>query len=77
MKSIVIDGQLSLFDEHPKVINIINTKEENKDNQIFKELIDKYKNTCTRIVKIEKKFYVEIDGQTLSFKADGEPQEYL
>ncbi|WP_322006558.1 hypothetical protein [Clostridium butyricum] len=73
MKSIVIDGQLSLFDEHPKVINIINTKEENKDNQIFKELIDKYKNTCTRIVKIEKKFYVEIDGQTLSFKADGEP----
>lgn len=73
MKSIVIDGQLSLFDEHPKVINIINTKEENKDNPIFKELIDKYRDICTRIAKVEKKLYIEIDDKTLSFEADGEP----
>lgn len=73
MKSIVVDGQLSLFDEQPKVVNIIPTKEENKDNPIFKELIDKYRDKCTRIVKVEKKLYVEIDGQTLSFKPDGEP----
>lgn len=73
MKSIVVDGQLSLFDEQPKVVNIILTKEENKDNTIFKELIDKYRDKCTRIVKVEKKLYVEIDGQTLSFKPDGEP----
>lgn len=73
MKSIVVDGQLSLFDEQPKVVNIIPTKEENKDNTIFKELIDKYGKTCTRIAKVEQKLYVEIDGQTLSFKPDGEP----
>lgn len=73
MKSIVVNGQLSLFDEQPKVVNIILTKEENKDNTIFKELIDKYRDKCTRIVKVEKKLYVEIDGQTLSFKPDGEP----
>lgn len=73
MKSIVVNGQLSLFDEQPKVVNIIPTKEENKDNPIFKELIDKYRDKCTRIVKVEKKLYVEIDGQTLSFKPDGEP----
>lgn len=73
MRSIVVDGQLSLFDEQPKVVNIIPTKEENKDNTIFKELIDKYRDKCTRIVKVEKKLYVEINGQTLSFKPDGEP----
>lgn len=73
MKSIVVDGQLSLFDEQPKVVNIIPTKEENKDNAIFRELIDKYRDTCTRIVKVEKKLYVEIGGQTLSYEADGEP----
>ena len=72
MKSIVVDGQLSLFDEQPKVVNIIPTKEENKDNPIFRELIDKYRDTCTRIVKVEKKLYVEIGDQTLSYEADGE-----
>lgn len=72
MKSIVVDGQLSLFDEQPKVVNIIPTKEENKDNAIFKELIDKYRDKCTRIVKVEKKLYVEIGDQTLSYEADGE-----
>ncbi|WP_154826512.1 hypothetical protein [Clostridium butyricum] len=73
MKSIVVDGQLSLFDEQHKVVNIIPTKEENKDNTIFKELIDKYRDKCTRIVKVEKKLYVEIGDQTLSYEADGEP----
>ncbi|WP_455790423.1 hypothetical protein [Clostridium butyricum] len=73
MKSIVVDGQLSLFDEQPKVVNIIPIKEENKDNPIFRELIDKYRDTCTRIVKVEKKLYVEIRDQTLSYEADGEP----
>ncbi|MGG7195148.1 hypothetical protein ACQPUL_12070 [Clostridium butyricum] len=73
MKSIVVDGQLSLFDEQPKVVNIIPTKEENKDNPIFRGLIDKYRDTCTRIVKVEKKLYVEIGDQTLSYEADGEP----
>ena len=73
MKSIVVDGQLSLFDEQPKVVNIIPIKEENKDIPIFRELIDKYRDTCTRIVKVEKKLYVEIGDQTLSYEADGEP----
>lgn len=73
MKSIVVDGQLSLFDEQPKVVSIISTKEKNKDNPIFKELIDKYRYKCTRIVKVEKKLYVEIGDQTLSYEADGEP----
>ncbi|EDT77021.1 hypothetical protein [Clostridium butyricum] len=72
MKSIVVDGQLSLFDEQPKVVNIILTKEENKDNTIFKELIDKYGKTCTRIAKVEQKLYVEVNNQTLSFESDGE-----
>ncbi|MDU1232684.1 MAG: hypothetical protein E6980_21360 [Clostridium sp.] len=72
MKSIVVDGQLSLFDGQPKVVSIIPTKEENKDNPIFRELIDKYRDTCTRIVKVEKKLYVEIGDQTLSYEADGE-----
>lgn len=74
MKSIVVNGQLSLFDEQLKVVSIIPAKEENKDNLIFKELIDKYRDKCTRIVKVEKKLYVEIDGQTLSFKPDGEQE---
>ncbi|MFR8044202.1 MAG: hypothetical protein ACLU7E_19125 [Clostridium butyricum] len=73
MKSIVVDGQLSLFDEQPKVVSIISTKEKNKDNPIFRELIDKYRYKCTRIVKVEKKLYVEIGDQTLSYEADGEP----
>lgn len=73
MKSIVVDGQLSLFDEQHKVVNIIPTKEENKDNPIFRELIDKYRDICTRIAKVEKKLYIEIDDKTLSFEADGEP----
>ena len=73
MKSIVVDGQLSLFDEQPKVINIIQAKEENKDNPIFKEVIKKYRYICTRIAKVEKKLYIEIDDKTLSFEADGEP----
>lgn len=75
MKSKVIDGQISLFDEHHKVVNIIPTKEENKDNTIFKELIDKYRDKCTKIVKVEKKLYVEIEDQTLSYESDGEPGE--
>ncbi|WP_321993203.1 hypothetical protein [Clostridium butyricum] len=72
MKSIVVDGQLNLFDEQPKVVSIIPTKEENKDNPIFRELIDKYRDICTRIAKVEKKLYIEIDDKTLSFEADGE-----
>ena len=73
MKTIVVDGQLSLFEEQPKVINIIQAKEENRDNPIFKEIIEKYRNICTRIAKVEKKLYIEIDDKTLSFEADGEP----
>ena len=73
MKSIVVDGQISLFEEQPKINNIIPSKEEYMDNAIFKELIKKYKDTCTRIAKVENKLYVEIEDQTLSFEADGEP----
>ncbi|WP_394884028.1 hypothetical protein [Clostridium butyricum] len=73
MKSIVVNGQLNLFDEQPKVINIIQAKEENKDNPIFKEIIEKYRGICNRIAKVEKKLYIEIDDKTLSFEADGEP----
>ena len=71
MKSIVVEGQISLFDEHPKIISLLPTKEENMDNPIFKELIDKYKGACTRIARVEKKLYVEINDETLSFEADG------
>ncbi|WP_455794508.1 hypothetical protein [Clostridium butyricum] len=39
MKSIVIDGQLSLFDEHPKVINIINTKKKIRTIKYLKILL--------------------------------------
>lgn len=73
MKSIVIEGQMSLFDEHPKIISLLPTKEENMDNPIFKELIDKYKGTCTRIARVEKKLYVEINDETLSLEQNGEP----
>ncbi len=72
MKSIVVEGQISLFDEQPKIISIFPTKEENKDNPIFKELIDKYKGTCTRIARVEKKLFIEVGGQTLSFEPTGE-----
>lgn len=72
MKSIVVDGQLSLFDEQPKVINIIQVREDNKDNPIFIDLIEKYRDTCTRIAKVERKLYVEVNNQTLSFESDGE-----
>ena len=73
MKSIVVEGQISLFDEQPRVINVIPVIEENKDNPIFKELIEKYRDKCTRIAKVEKKLYVEINDETLSFEPDGEP----
>lgn len=72
MKSIVFEGQISLFDEQPKVINIIQVREDNKDNPIFIDLIEKYRDTCTRIAKVERKLYVEVNNQTLSFESDGE-----
>lgn len=72
MKSIVFEGQISLFDEQPKVINIIQVREDNKDNPIFTELIEKYRDICTRIAKVERKLYVEVNNQTLSFESDGE-----
>lgn len=71
MKERVVEGQISLFEEQTNVINIIPTKEENSDNPIFKQLIKKYKDVCTRIVKVEKKLYVEVGGQTLSFEPNG------
>ena len=72
MKSIVFEGQISLFDEQPKVINIIQVREDNKDNPIFTEIIEKYRDICTRIAKVERKLYVEANNQTLSFESDGE-----
>ena len=72
MKSIVFEGQISLFDEQPKVINIIQVREDNKDNPIFTEIIEKYRDICTRIAKVERKLYVEVNNQTLSFESDGE-----
>ena len=72
MKSIVFEGQISLFDEQSKVINIIQVREDNKDNPIFIDLIEKYRDTCTRIAKVERKLYVEVNNQTLSFESDGE-----
>lgn len=72
MKSIVFEGQISLFDEQPKVINIIQAREDNKDNPIFTEFIEKYRDICTRIAKVERKLYVEVNNQTLSFESDGE-----
>lgn len=73
MKSMVMEGQLSLFDDTPKVINIFSTKEKIKDNFVFSSLIDKYKDSCTRIVKIEKKLFIEIADKTLSFEENEEP----
>ena len=72
MKSMAIEGQLSLFDDPPKVINIISAKEKNKENPIFLNLIDKYRDSCTRIAKVEKKLWIEIEDETLSFGQDGE-----
>ena len=72
MKSIVVEGQLSLFDEPQKVINTFST---NEQNGIFNDLIEKYRDKCTRIVKIENKLYVEIGNQTLSFNPDGEASD--
>lgn len=69
MKSIVVEGQISLFDEQPKKVNVFTPKE---DKNIFNDLIKKYKNNCSRIVKVENKLYVEIENHTLSFKPDGE-----
>lgn len=73
MKSIVVEGQISLFETPPSVYNnVIEVKKEKKDNPVFKELIEQYKDKCTRIAKVEKKLYVEIGGQTLSFEPTGE-----
>lgn len=72
MKSMAIEGQLSLFDDPPKVINIISAKEKNKENPIFLNLIDKYRDSCTRIAKVENKLWIEIEDETLSFGQDGE-----
>lgn len=73
MKSIVVQGQLSLFDEPDNVISTYTTKEEKKDNIIYSELIDKYKDKCTRIAMVEKKLYIEINNETLSFEPTGKP----
>lgn len=72
MKSIVVEGQISLFETPTSVYNnVIEVKTEQKDNPVFKELIEQYKDKCTRIAKVEKKLYVEIGGQTLSFEPTG------
>ena len=72
MKLIQIKGQISLFDDQPKTINIPLPKEETKDNTVFLNLIDKYRNLCARIARVEDKLYIEIDDKTLSFNQDGE-----
>lgn len=72
MKLIQIKGQISLFDDQPKTINIPLPKEETKDNPVFLNLIYKYRNLCARIARVEDKLYIEIDDKTLSFKQDGE-----
>lgn len=71
MKSIVAQGQLSLFDKPDNIINIYPTKEEKNENIIYSELIDKYKDKCTRIVMVENKLYVETNNETLSFEPTG------
>lgn len=73
MKVMAIEGQLSLFDDSPKIINIFSTKKENRDNHMFSNLIDKYRDSCSRIAKVEKKLYIEIQDKTLSFDENGEP----
>ena len=73
MKSKVIDGQISLFDEQFKLLNTTQERKDDYDNSKFTELIEKYRDTCNRIFIIEKKLYMEIEDQTLSYEADGEP----
>lgn len=74
MKSIVVEGQLSLFETPPSIYNnVIEVKEENKENTIFTKLIDKYRDTCTRITRVEKKLFIEVGGQTLAFEPNGKP----
>lgn len=74
MKSIVVEGQMSLFDAPPSMhSNVIEIKKEQKDNLVFEQLIEKYKDKCTRIAQAEKKLYVEINDKTLSFEQNGEP----
>ena len=72
MKSMVVEGQISLFETPPSIYNnVIETKIDQKNNLAFKSLIEKYRDICNRIVQIEKKLYIEIDDRTLSFEADG------
>lgn len=72
MKSIVVERQISLFETPSNVYsNVLKVEKENKENRIFKELINKYKNSCSRIAQVENKLYIEINDKTLSFEADG------
>lgn len=72
MKSIVVEGQMSLFDAPPSIhSNVIEIKKEQKDNPVFEQLIEKYKDKCTRIAQVENKLYIEINDKTLSFESDG------
>ena len=72
MKSIVVEGQISLFEAPPIIYsNVVKAKEENKDNPIFKDLVNKYRDTCSRIAQVEKKLFIEIGDKTISFEPDG------
>lgn len=72
MKSIVVEGQISLFEAQPSIYsNVIEAKEENKENPIFKDLVNKYKDTCSRIAQVENKLFIEIGDETISFEPDG------
>lgn len=74
MKSIVVEGQISLFETPPSVYNnVIEVKAEQKDNPVFKELIEQYKDKCTMIARVEKKLFIEVGEQTLAFEPNGEP----
>ena len=68
----IIEGQLSLFETPPSIYsNVAKVKEENKDNPIFKDLVNKYRDTCSRIAQVEKKLFIEIGDKTISFEPDG------
>ena len=74
MKTIITEGQISIFDLPKEIIQPKETATKPVPRASnFDKIINQYKDSCNRIFIIEKKLYVEIGDQTLSYEADGEP----
>lgn len=80
MNIIVLDGQISIFDiPHKEVQSSTLIKPQEKENESpivnkFNELIEKFKDKCTRIFMVEGKLHIEIDDKTISYTEDGKEE---